>query len=433
MARALARLIRRGLAAALAVPLALLPAATRPEDETVARGPRVKDAAKACERAAQRVHDFCMAGPRPDLRTCVEEGEDAYARCMSPPAAARPAEESSDATLSEKEYRIPYADGSKVKVTRDYFDHDPVGRFDMHGVGPGPHRIVAARAGRIVLLVDSRSKNQHPFRWLRNSQQCFNNYVWIDHGDGEWTKYSHMKQFTTSGAAKLRVGDRVEEGQYLGDEGNVGCAAPGHLHFEVVERDPLGEGVEPPVPTSSGELRGVRKRPRLSNLNGATFRDGETYLVNPAPACKRDGDCDDGFWCNAGLDLKTSRCEPLKDDAAACDVVGGGHQCKGGKCKFGRCYTPASVAIEGTCYTDEACVTGKCSDAGGLKGMCVCRRDSDCPLSTEYCDGGVDTKLNECRAKLANGAKCGKAGSVGNDHKCLSGKCSGFPKYECKP
>jgi len=65
--------------------------------------------------------------------------------------------------------------------------------------------------------------------------------------------------------------------------------------------------------------------------------------------------------------------------------------------------------------------------------MCVCRRDSDCASGTEYCDAGLDTKLNRCRAKLANGAKCGKAGSVGNDHKCLSGKCSGFPKYECTP
>ena len=423
----------RGVAVALAAFVTLLPSVARPLDGDVAVPPGKAALVAACERASRRVYDLCMAGPKADLRACVEEGEDAYARCMSPPETARPPEPPSDDTLSVHEYRIPYADGTKVKVTRDYFDHDPVGRFDMHGVGPGPHRIVAAREGKIVLLMDSRSRNQHPFRWLRNEERCFNNYVWIDHGDGEWTKYSHMKQYTTSGAAKLRVGDEVAAGQYLGDEGAVGCAAPGHLHFEVLKRAALKDGEDPPVPTSSGELEGLRKRPRLSNLNGTTFRDGETYLVNPAPTCKKDGDCDDGFWCNAGLDLKKSRCEPLKDDEAACDVVGGGHQCKGGKCKFGRCYTPASVAIFGTCYTDEACVTGKCSDAGGLKGMCVCKRDSDCPRTTEYCDAGLDTKLNACRPKLAEGKKCGKAGSIGNDHKCLSGKCSGFPKYVCKP
>lgn len=423
-----ARHAARGLAAALAVHFALLPSAARPSDENVAIPPGKKALAEACERTTRRVYDLCMAGPKADLRACAEEGEDAYARCMSPPAAAGPPPSPSDPNLSENEYRIPYADGTKVKVSRDYYDHDTPGKTDMHGVGSGPHRIVAARAGTIRILEDSRSKNQHIFRWLRNSEQCFNNYLWIEHDNGEWTKYSHMKQFTTSGAAKLRVGDQVAEGQYLGDEGAVGCASPGHLHFEVVLREP---SKNVPVPDSSGWIPGERKRPRFSNLNGAPFQDGETYLVNPAPVCKQDGDCDPGFWCNAGLDLKKSRCEPLKDDDAPCDLVGGGHQCKGGSCKFSRCYTPASVPIEGTCYTDEACVTGRCSDAGGLKGMCVCRRDTDCG-GTEYCDGGLDTKLNRCRAKLANGEKCGKAGSVGNDHKCLSGKCSGFPKYECK-
>jgi hypothetical protein len=44
----------------------------------------------------------------------------------------------------------------------------------------------------------------------------------------------------------------------------------------------------------------------------------------------------------------------------------------------------------------------------------------------------MDFKLNACRDKLNKGDKCGKTGSVGNDHKCKSGECSGFPKYECK-
>jgi hypothetical protein len=40
--------------------------------------------------------------------------------------------------------------------------------------------------------------------------------------------------------------------------------------------------------------------------------------------------------------------------------------------------------------------------------------------------------VNACRPKLDKGEKCGKFGSVGNDHKCKSGECSGAPKYECK-
>jgi hypothetical protein len=61
----------------------------------------------------------------------------------------------------------------------------------------------------------------------------------------------------------------------------------------------------------------------------------------------------------------------------------------------------------------------------------VCKTDSDCDKG-EWRDGGLDLKANACRAKLAAGEKCGKAGALGNDHKCQSGECSVFPKYVCK-
>ena len=85
----------------------------------------------------------------------------------------------------------------------------------------------------------------------------------------------------------------------------------------------------------------------------------------------------------------------------------------------------------GTCYNDDACKEGKCSAIDGARGTCVCKKDSDCGAG-KWCDAGIDTKINACRAKLKKGEKCGKALSVGNDHKCKSGKCSGAPNYVCK-
>lgn len=147
--------------------------------------------------------------------------------------------------------------------------------------------------------------------------------------------------------------------------------------------------------------------------------------------CERDGDCGEGKWCNAGTDLIVNRCEALKNDNDTCDIAGGGHQCKSGYCKFSRCYTPNSVPMGAACYNDDACKQGKCSAIDGARGTCVCKADTDCD-SGFWCDGGVDTNVNACRAKLAKGAKCGTAVSVGNDHKCRSGKCSGFPNYVCQ-
>jgi hypothetical protein len=149
-------------------------------------------------------------------------------------------------------------------------------------------------------------------------------------------------------------------------------------------------------------------------------------------ACKADQDCKGSEYCDKGwATIGVNQCLTLKPDNETCDLIGGSHQCKSGQSKLGRCYTPKSVSAGGTCYNDDACKAGKCSAIDGAKGTCVCKEDSDCG-SGKWCDAGIDFKLNECRAKLDKGDSCGKAGSMGNDHKCKSGQCSGFPKYECK-
>ncbi|PSJ43302.1 hypothetical protein C7I55_02705 [Sphingomonas deserti] len=67
----------------------------------------------------------------------------------------------------------------------------------------------------------------------RAAVDCRNNFVWLAHANGEWTLYGHMRRGSSSKQAGLKVGDRVRSGQYIGDEGDVGCAMLSHLHFEV--------------------------------------------------------------------------------------------------------------------------------------------------------------------------------------------------------
>lgn len=186
---------------------------------------------------------------------------------------------SADAPASAGSYRLPYADGTTVKVFDDFDTHRPRGRIDFYAVdGDAPHRIVAAAAGRIAAIQDGYSEQQSG----RAASQCHNNYVWIAHPNGEWTNYSHVAHGTVTGKAGLKVGDNVRAGTYLGDEGAVGCAMLSHVHFEVVR--PAHGAVIDAGGFLLDNADGKRERqPRFCNVPGGTVTKDRSYT---AEACK---------------------------------------------------------------------------------------------------------------------------------------------------
>ena len=155
--------------------------------------------------------------------------------CLAGVSTALAADDAAPRKSSAGIYRLPYATGTVVKVFDDFSTHRPVPALDLFAVeGDKPYRVVAAAAGRIMAIQDSYSEQQSG----RPAAQCHNNYVWIAHPNGEWTNYSHLVQNSVIGKAKLKVGDEVKAGTYLGDEGHVGCAMLEHVHFEVAVPDP---------------------------------------------------------------------------------------------------------------------------------------------------------------------------------------------------
>ena len=55
------------------------------------------------------------------------------------------------------------------------------------------------------------------------------NYVVIDHGNGEFSVYCHMKE----GSLRVKPGDKVKKGQVIGQVGNTGNSGAPHLHFQI--------------------------------------------------------------------------------------------------------------------------------------------------------------------------------------------------------
>ncbi len=188
-------------------------------------------------------------------------------------------------------YRIPYENGTTVRVSRDHTTHTPVGRIDMSGKeGNGEYKIVAAADGTVRFIEDSFSKQvQNDDDPATPKEPCTNNYVWIEHANGEWTKYSHMQKDSSTKKAKLKVGQFVKAGTYLGDEGKVGCAGGDHLHFEVgvpKATNPITD-VGGFLTDNSGSKR--NRAPRICNISGSIFKGGETYKAENVPGNLKPG------------------------------------------------------------------------------------------------------------------------------------------------
>ena len=170
-------------------------------------------------------------------------------------------------------YRLPFTDGTSVQVFDDFTTHRPVGRVDLFATGGRePYRVVAAAAGRIMAIQDSFSEQQSG----RAAADCHNNYVWIAHPNGEWTNYSHLAYHSVTEGAKLKVGDQVAAGAYLGEEGAVGCAMLKHVHFEVAVPD-SGTPIDAGGFLTDNEGGKRERNPRFCGIPNRTVVKSATY------------------------------------------------------------------------------------------------------------------------------------------------------------
>lgn len=125
---------------------------------------------------------------------------------------------------SAEAYRKPFPEGQTWRVTQR-----PYGAFSHYGralhawdFAPVEGRYVTAMRGGVVLARDLRL-GQTPDRRL------FGNYITIDHGDGTYAHYAHLK----TGSFRVRTGQRVEAGQILAEAGNSGYSFGRHVHVHV--------------------------------------------------------------------------------------------------------------------------------------------------------------------------------------------------------
>jgi len=101
------------------------------------------------------------------------------------------------------------------------------------------------------------------------TQGGYGNVVMLQHANGISTVYGHLSRF----AAGLRKGNRIAQGQIIGQVGMTGTATGPHLHYEFrvhgVHRDPLKVALPVAVPLAQEKLAAFseKSRPLLARLS----------------------------------------------------------------------------------------------------------------------------------------------------------------------
>lgn len=122
---------------------------------------------------------------------------------------------------------VPLKSGYRISSSFGYRIHPITGKRKLHAgvdfADPEGTPIYAAESGVVILA-----------QWSTGYGNC----VIIDHGNGLWTVYGHIR----NGGIKVERGQNVKRGQKIAEVGSTGQSTGNHLHFEVRKN---GEAVDP--------------------------------------------------------------------------------------------------------------------------------------------------------------------------------------------
>jgi hypothetical protein len=128
----------------------------------------------------------------------------------------------------------------------------------------------AAAAGTVVAVADAQpdDRNFTPQQIVdRGTMAVWGNYVVLDHGNGEFSTYGHIKQ----GSARVKAGDKVRRGDVVAAIGASGSSIFPHLHFELqTGPDTTAEG----LPSTFHDFERVRGRRRVK-VSAGSVNSGE--------------------------------------------------------------------------------------------------------------------------------------------------------------
>ena len=122
-----------------------------------------------------------------------------------------------------------------------FFTGDGSKREDYPSFG---HTVIAPGDGSVVAAYGDAPNESAPLTRTMYREDplraIYGNYIVIDHGQGEYSQLGHLQQ----GSVRVRVGDRVRQGQPIATSGASGTSLFPHLHYQLVNAPGIdGEGL----------------------------------------------------------------------------------------------------------------------------------------------------------------------------------------------
>lgn len=112
--------------------------------------------------------------------------------------------------------------------------------------------VVAPAAGKVVAAVDQYDDNPIS-KPIPGSPKQGNNVV-LDHGNGEFSMFGHLKR----GSVKVKAGDEVKPGQQIALVGNSGNSPVPHLHYHLQTTPEWFKGDGLPTPFRNLTVNGKK-------------------------------------------------------------------------------------------------------------------------------------------------------------------------------
>lgn len=155
----------------------------------------------------------------------------------------------------------PVLKKGKHKVTSPFGMRTIFGKRSMHngidlvGEGATLDYIIAFADGVVTISKNSSTAGE---------------YVQINHGNGQYTRYLHMKK----GSRTVKAGQAVKKGEVLGYMGATGNVTGAHLHFDIC----INGGYVDPAPYLKGEKEfKTAQSNAVKEWQLAAFADGFTF------------------------------------------------------------------------------------------------------------------------------------------------------------